>query len=110
MAHRGGQFVRRIHEAAVAVDGQHGHVTPRVLRAEGGRISPSEIVLIARRKIGARLQDWKAQTAGEPDLGDLVDEDAVGGQRGADGVQKADLRFKAGQAVGEPGAMARQFF
>ena len=99
MAHRGGEFVRGEHEAAVAGDRHHRHVAPRVLRAERGGEAPAEIVLIARREKGPRLVDREGEPRGEADLRDFVDEDAVLRQFGADRFEEGDLRRELVEAL-----------
>ncbi len=80
VAHGGRQFVGRVHEAAIAVDGQHRHVGPRMLRAERGGVTPAEIVLEAGREKCARLVDREGEAGCKAELRYLVDEDAVFGQ------------------------------
>ena len=83
-----------------------GTSRPRVLRAERGGKTPAEIVLIARRDVGARLVDREGEARGKADLGDLVDENAVLRQFGADRVEEGDLRreFWRGACATPPGA------
>jgi hypothetical protein len=92
VADRGRHFVGGEHEAAVAGNRHHRHVAARVLCAKRGGKAPAEIVLVTGREEGARLVDRERQAGGKADLGDLVDQDAVLGQLGADGVEEGDLR------------------
>src|SRR4029077_15539449 len=85
--------------------------------------TPAERVLIARREKGARLVDRKGDPRGKTDLRDLVDENSVLGQFGADRFEKRDLRGDFFQALaprrlpllhlgftrGALGVMRRQF-
>ena len=95
MAHGGGEFLRLIHEAAIAGDQHHAAVGHRRLRAEGDAEAPAEIVLIAAGKIEARRLHRESETAGEADLRDVLHENAVLRQGGADRAQEAELRTEA---------------
>ena len=92
VADGGRHLVAGVKEAAVAVDRQHRHIRPRLLRAERGGIAPAEIVLIAGRQESARLVDRHGEARDKADLRDFVDENAVLRQRGADGLEESELR------------------
>src|SRR3954464_2631534 len=98
MADGARKLVRRVHEAAIAIDGQHRHIASRVLRAERGRIAPAEIVLIARREKGARLVDGEGEARRKADLRHLVHEDTVFGQLGSDRFKDRKLWREYGKS------------
>ena len=109
MANGSGKLVRGKKKAAVAGDREHRDVAAGVLRAKRGRITPAEIVLIARRQKGSRLVDRKQQPRGKTDLGDFIDEDAILGQLGADRVEKPDLRRELRQSPAHLGLPVLHF-
>ena len=99
MTHRGRHLARGEQEAAIAADRDDRHVAARILGAERGGKAEAEIVLIAGRQVGARPVDRKGETGGKTDLRDLVDEDAVFRQFGADRREVGELRRELGQAL-----------
>jgi hypothetical protein len=68
-----------------------------VLDAQCGRKAPAEIVLIARRDVGARPIDRIGQPGREAHLGHFLHENAILRQRGPDRVQKADEGAEASE-------------
>ncbi len=117
---RGRYLVPREQEAPVARDRDDRQVAPRVLHAERSGIAPAKAVLVAGRDEGARPVDRKQEPGRKADLRHLVDENAVLGQFGADGVEKADLGPELGKPLthlrlpldhlftpGRPGALMR---
>src|SRR5665811_1758202 len=98
-----------VEKAAVAVDREHRHVGPRVLRAERGGVAPAEIVLITGREKRARLVDRHGEAGGEADLRDLVDINAVLRQLSADDDEEGELRAKLVEACAQLGLALLHF-
>src|SRR5207253_1881433 len=75
------------------------HVRACMLGAKSSGKSPAKIVLITGREEGTRLIDRQQKPSGKTDLSNLVYEDAVLGQFGADRLQKRDLRRELVEAA-----------
>ena len=79
-------------EAAVAADRHDRRVGPGDLGAERRGVTPAQRALVARREEGARLVGRIGEAGGVAHLRQLIDQDAVVGQRLADGVEIGELR------------------
>src|SRR5208282_4146631 len=90
----GRELAHLVEEAAVAGNGEHRLGGLGRLDAEGCAEAPAEIVLVAGRKEGARLEHRKGEAGDEADLRHLVDEDAVLRERRPDRLEEAQLRLE----------------
>ena len=79
-------------EAAVAADRHDRRVGLGDLDAERGGVAPAQRALVAGRQEGARLVGRLGEARGVAHLRQLIDQDAVLGQRLADGLEIGDLR------------------